>query len=237
MRRHRRGPVQVVDHARPAFVARRSPGTARPGPRIRLDPLGDDLAGRSGSAPRSAARVADQPGGAADQAERLGGRPAGAGASISELHQVAEVQARRGRVEAAVEGDRPGGQRCRAARRGRWHPRSARATRGRRAGRIGRTGPSADEYTAGRPALGARREALRPPVLPFGPDGPPTSTSLPAARTRPRRPRPSGARTSRAAAWHRRRAGGPDGDLRGRRHRSVRGRDVGSLTSKHVTNQ
>ena len=63
---------------------------------------------------RGRPRVADQPGGPADQADRPGAGPLQF-AQHDQLHQIAEVQARRRGVEAAVGGDRAGGQRSASA--------------------------------------------------------------------------------------------------------------------------
>ena len=82
-----------------------------------LDPLRDDLGCVERAARPARLRVADQAGGAADQRERpVPGQlePAQRSATWTRLP---DVQARRGRVEAAVERDRAGAQRRRAARR------------------------------------------------------------------------------------------------------------------------
>ena len=104
----RAGPVEVADHRR----ARRpvvEVEELRHLPADALDPVGDDLLGVERALGALAARVADQPGGAADEAERpVAGllEPA----QGEQLDEVADVQRGRGRVEPAIERDRPRGE-------------------------------------------------------------------------------------------------------------------------------
>ena len=103
-----RRPVQVVDHGR-GVVA----GEVEERLDLRLRSRPTQVATTSGSFMRALARlarVADQAGGAADQGERAMARELEASGG-QHLHEVAEVQARRGRVEADVERHRPGVQR------------------------------------------------------------------------------------------------------------------------------
>ena len=93
-----------------------SPSTSRNGSHLSLDvghPLGRLLLGLEDPLGRRP-RVADQPGRAADEADDPVPGPLQV-AQHDELHEVAEVQGRRGRVEAAVRRDRPVGE-CLAQR-------------------------------------------------------------------------------------------------------------------------
>lgn len=96
------GPVQVVDHhsgVRPVEV--------QEGLDLALDalhPPGDDLFGVE-DALRRRLRVTDESGGAADQGQRPVSGPLEA-TDREDLHEVADMQARRGGVEAAVQGHR-----------------------------------------------------------------------------------------------------------------------------------
>ena len=95
-----------------------------------VGPLGDGVGGVQ-RALAGVARIADHAGRAAGQHDRpvpgLLEPP-----QRQQRHQVSGVQARRGRVEARVDGDRARGQLRRPARRGRWTARSARASPARR---------------------------------------------------------------------------------------------------------
>ena len=129
-RREVRGPLVVVDHRR---------GVVALEGQERLDLLlhpGHPLVHgveRVHGPLAAVARVADQPGGATDEEVRhVAGvlEPAGG----HDLHEVAHVQARRGRVEADVEPDRARRPSRRAGRRDPSCARAGRATPGRRSG-------------------------------------------------------------------------------------------------------
>ena len=102
-----RRPVEVVDepHARcrPRLERNRLTCTSRS-----LDPVGDRLLGVERALGRGP-RVADEAGRAADQAEGLVPGELDA-AQDEQLHEVAQVQARRRRVESAVVRDRIAGE-------------------------------------------------------------------------------------------------------------------------------
>ena len=161
--------------------------------------------------PRSAARSADLPLGrrsspVAPPTTAIGVVPGLLEATHGdELDEVAEVERRRGGVEAAVEGHRPGrhgGPRARRVGGMRDHPRARRGLE-----QVGSAGGSwAAEYMAGAPLsvprgrLAATRATLRPrwPAGPHLRSRPPARAPSAAAPLRPQ---------THAAAWHRRRAG------------------------------
>ena len=108
-RRQRCGPVEVVDHAG-GVVALEAQEPLDLRAEV-ADPLADGLLGVEralGGRPR----IADEAGRSADESERLVSGELEA-PHEQQLHEVAQVQARRGRVEAAVVRDRvPGEQRA-----------------------------------------------------------------------------------------------------------------------------
>ncbi|RPK41748.1 hypothetical protein EES40_20220 [Streptomyces sp. ADI93-02] len=97
-----RGPVQVVHHGRGVRALEGEEGLDLPAQP--LDPRGDGLRVVQ-RALRGGPRVTDLTGRPADQGKRLQPRHLEP-AHGEHLHQMADVQARRGRVEAAIEGDR-----------------------------------------------------------------------------------------------------------------------------------
>ena len=186
-----------------------------------LDPAGDDL-GVVELALGVLLGVADEAGRPADERERpVAGvlQPA----QHEDLHQVAEVQARRGRIEAAVDRHRPGVEsRSRSAARSVLTAIS-RARRSRR-GRAGRRVWSRPE---------SLRIASRPPStgLPFGPEQRARGRSRPWARLRARTATASPRQLRRRRAGRTRPAldvavtGAPGSPKPGRRHRFRSGRD------------
>ena len=114
----------------------RSRGTARPARWMRSTQPATTSRGLQRRA-RRRPRVADQAGRPADQAERPVPGPLQV-AQREQLHQVADVQARRRRVEAAVERDRSVRRARSAARPRRWSAPPGHATAARRGCRHGR---------------------------------------------------------------------------------------------------
>ncbi len=168
-RRQRLGPIEVVrQHGRVVTLEADEPLDL---PTDALHPAGDHIALVQHAFRAAAARVADEPGRATHQADR----PVACQLEPShrdELHEVAELEARRGGIEAAVArgSGRPPSRR--AARRDRCSARSSAARRGRRARRCGcRRSPSAAEYTHRTSVLPCRPMTRRPP--PPGWRGPP----------------------------------------------------------------
>ena len=107
-RRQRRGPVEVVDQHAPASSARRSRGTARSA-RGCAPPRSATISGSLSCAPRVGRGSPIRP--VAPPTRASGRWPARCSRrSGQDLDQVPDVQARRGRVEAAVERDRSRGQ-------------------------------------------------------------------------------------------------------------------------------
>ncbi len=128
-RRHLRGPGQVVldDGAGGRLVELDEPLELAADP---VGPLGDGVGGVE-RALAGLARIADHAGRAAGQHDRpMSGllKPP----QRQQRHQMAGVQARRGGVEARIDGDGSARPALRPARRGRWTARSVRATPARR---------------------------------------------------------------------------------------------------------